>query len=69
MSALLTVHFLVLTVLLLPVEQFEIRRITLGRSGGAGAVAGVIAAGAVGATAFTFFARGPVLRTARPTTS
>jgi len=52
------VHFLVLTVLLLPVEQFEIRRITLGRSGGTGAVAGVIAAGAVGAGAFTFFARG-----------
>ncbi len=57
-SALLTVHFLVLTVLLLPVEQFEIRRITLGRSGGTGAVAGVIAAGAIAAAAFTFFARG-----------
>lgn len=57
-TALLTVHFLVFTVLLLPVEQFEIRRLTLGRTGGAGAVAGVVAAGAVGATAFTFFTRG-----------
>ena len=56
-SALLTVHFLVFTVLLLPVEQFEIRRITLGRAGGAAAVAWVIAAGAVGATGFTFFTR------------
>ncbi|MBP1633138.1 MAG: hypothetical protein H6Q11_1426 [Acidobacteria bacterium] len=38
-SALLTVHFLVFTVLLLPVEQFEIRRVTLDRTGGAAAVA------------------------------
>ncbi len=56
-SALLTVHFLIFTVLLLPVEQFEIRRITLDRTGGAAAVAWVIAAGAVGATAFTYFTR------------
>jgi len=56
-SALLTVHFLVFSVLLLPVEQFEIRRVTLGRSGGLVAVAGVIVAGALGACAFTFFAR------------
>lgn len=56
-SALLTVHFLVFAVLLLPVEQFEIRRVTLGSAGGRGAVAGVVAAGAVGATAFTLLAR------------
>jgi len=57
-TALLTVHLLVLTVLLLPVEQFEVRRVTLGRIGGAGAVAWVIAAGAVGATGFTYLTRG-----------
>jgi O-antigen/teichoic acid export membrane protein len=51
------VHFLVFTVLLLPVEQFEIRRVTLDRRGGTRAVAWVVAAGALGATAFTFFAR------------
>jgi len=56
-SALLTVHFLVFAVLLLPVEQFEIRRVTLGNTGGARAVAGVVAAGALGATAFTLLAR------------
>jgi len=56
-SALLTVHFLVFTVLLLPVEQFEIRRVTLDRTGGAAAVAWVIAAGALGATGFTYFTR------------
>jgi O-antigen/teichoic acid export membrane protein len=56
-TALLTVHFLVFTVLLLPVEQFEIRRVTLDRAGGARAVAWVVAAGAIGATAFTYFAR------------
>ena len=56
-SALLTVHFLVFSVLLLPVEQFEIRRVTLGSTGGAWAVAGVVAAGALGATAFTLGAR------------
>ncbi|OFW55174.1 MAG: hypothetical protein A2V75_04515 [Actinobacteria bacterium RBG_16_70_17] len=56
-SALLTVHFLVFAVLLLPVEQFEIRRVTLGSTGGARAVAGVVAAGALGATAFTLLAR------------
>jgi O-antigen/teichoic acid export membrane protein len=56
-SALLTVHFLVFSVLLLPVEQFEIRRVTLRSGGGAWAVAGVVAAGALGATAFTLGAR------------
>lgn len=56
-SALLTVHFLVFSVLLLPVEQFEIRRVTLGSTGGARAVAGVVAAGALAATAFTLGAR------------
>jgi len=56
-TALLTVHFLVFTVLLLPIEQFEIRRVTLDRSGGAAAIGWVIAAGAIGATAFTYFAR------------
>lgn len=56
-TALLTVHFLVFTVLLLPVEQFEIRRITLGYTGGGGAVAAVAIGGAVLATAFTFGAR------------
>jgi O-antigen/teichoic acid export membrane protein len=56
-SALLTVHFLIFTVLLLPVEQFEIRRVTLDRAGGAAAVSWVIAGGALGATAFTFFTR------------
>ncbi len=56
-SALLTVHFLVFAVLLLPVEQFEIRRVTLGASGGFRAVAGVVVAGALGATAFTLLAR------------
>jgi len=56
-TALLTVHFLVFTVLLLPVEQFEIRRVTLDRAGGARAIAWVIAAGAISATAFTYLAR------------
>jgi O-antigen/teichoic acid export membrane protein len=56
-TALLTVHFLVFTVLLLPIEQFEIRRVTLDRRGGGAAVAWVIFAGATGATAFTYFAR------------
>lgn len=56
-SALLTVHFLVFTVLLLPVEQFEIRRVTLGRVGGGVAVGGVIAIGAVGAAAFALATR------------
>ena len=56
-TALLTVHFLVFTVLLLPIEQFEIRRVTLDRSGGARAIAWVVAAGAAGATLFTYLAR------------
>ena len=56
-SALLTVHFLVFTVLLLPVEQFEVRRITLDRTGGAAAVSWVIAAGVIGATGFTYVTR------------
>ena len=56
-TALLTVHFLVFTVLLLPIEQFEIRRVTLDRSGGASAIAWIVAAGAIGATLFTFLAR------------
>lgn len=56
-SALLTVHFLVFTVLLLPIEQFEIRRLTLRRQGGATAVAAVIAVGGVGAMVFTFLTR------------
>lgn len=56
-SALLTVHFLVFTVLLLPVEQFEIRRVTLGRTGGGVAIASVVAASSLGVFVFTFVAR------------
>jgi O-antigen/teichoic acid export membrane protein len=56
-SALLTVHFLVFNVLLLPVEQFEIRRVTLRQGGGGGAVAGVVLSGAAAVAIFTFFAR------------
>lgn len=56
-TALLTVHFLVFTVLLLPIEQFETRRVTLDQSGGTRAIAMVVAAGAVGATGFTYLAR------------
>lgn len=56
-SALLTVHFLVFTVLLLPIEQFEIRRVTLDRTGGKVAIGWVVAGGAVAATAFTYLAR------------
>jgi O-antigen/teichoic acid export membrane protein len=52
-TALLTVHFLVFTVLLLPVEQFEIRRVTLGRAGGGAAIGAVVAVAALGAVAFT----------------
>jgi O-antigen/teichoic acid export membrane protein len=56
-SALLTVHFLVFTVLLLPVEQFEIRRITLGRVGGGRAITAIVGLSAVGAFTFTFMTR------------
>jgi O-antigen/teichoic acid export membrane protein len=57
-TALLTVHLLVFSVLLLPVEQFEIRRLTLGRSGGGPAVIAVVASATLGATVFIFFTRG-----------
>jgi O-antigen/teichoic acid export membrane protein len=56
-SALLTVHFLVFTVFLLPIEQFEIRRVTLGRSGGGTAIVLVVALSAAGVVAFTFGSR------------
>ncbi len=56
-TALLTVHLLVFSVLLLPVEQFEIRRLTLGRSGGTPAVLAVIVSATLGAAAFIFFTR------------
>ena len=56
-SALLTVHLLVFSVLLLPVEQFEIRRVTLDRSGGFGAIASVIGLGTAGALVFTVATR------------
>lgn len=56
-SALLTVHFLVFTVLLLPVEQFEIRRVTLGRSESWGAIGGVVLGSALGVVAFTLGTR------------
>lgn len=56
-TALLTVHLLVFSVLLLPVEQFEIRRLTLGRSGGGPAVIAIVASATLGATAFIFFTR------------
>lgn len=52
-TALLTVHFLVFTVLLLPVEQFEIRRVTLRRSGGGTAIGAVVTLSALGAVVFT----------------
>jgi len=56
-TALLTVHLLIFSVLLLPVEQFEIRRVTLDRTGGAGAIGAVIVFGAVGAVVFTLLTR------------
>jgi O-antigen/teichoic acid export membrane protein len=56
-SALLTVHFLMFTVLLLPVEQFEIRRITLGRVGGGREIAAIVGLSAVGAFTFALVTR------------
>ena len=56
-AALLTVHLLVFTVLLLPVEQFEIRRVTLDRSGGAAAMSVVIGIGIAGAGVFVLMTR------------
>jgi O-antigen/teichoic acid export membrane protein len=56
-TALLTVHLLVFSVLLLPVEQFEIRRVTLGRRGGTRAVGAVIGVGMVGAGLFAWLTR------------
>lgn len=56
-TALLTVHFLVFSVLLMPIEQFTVRNLTLERDDGKAAVAGVVIAAVVGAAAFTFFTR------------
>lgn len=56
-TALLTVHFLVFTVLLLPVEQFEVRRVTLGLTGGGVLVTAVVVAGSIGVATFVLLTR------------
>ena len=52
-TALLTVHLIVFTVLLLPVEQYEIRRVTLDRTGGGVAILAVVGVAVIGAVVFT----------------
>ncbi|MFQ5947468.1 MAG: lipopolysaccharide biosynthesis protein [Acidimicrobiia bacterium] len=60
-TALLTVHFIVFTVLLMPVEQFTIRSITLGRdllvTGGGREIGVIVIGSALLAAVFTFLAR------------